>query len=274
MEDVNVAAYPLPETMPAVRVKPLAAGRLALMKGEERTGVNVPILGYLVEARDALVVVDCGLSSRWRGEVETHIAPDDSPAPGTRYQPELDGPALAEQLETLNLRPDRLLCTHLHLDHAGGATELGLTLEASQAELERLPRADADALGIPVRDLAGIATQPIELRDRPLGPFVRSAEIVPGLIAVDTAGHTPGSISFFCCLGAPNRSGVDRQRWGTWALVCGDAVYPKLDEPDSPAFHGMLRIRRMLEDWPGMAVLAGHDPGVLRAAAGGWLGAI
>jgi len=260
MDALEVAPYADPEVTPRVRVKPIAAGRLAVLAANVRSGVNIPILGYLVETPDALIAVDCGLAGRWAREPEVHEAPDDSPAPGTRYQPELEGPTFAEQVRALGLRPDRLVCTHLHLDHAGGAAELGLPLEAAAAELERLQRPDAHALGVPVEDLAGVSTKPIALDGPPFGACPRSAEVAPGIFALDTSGHTPGSISIFCCV-------------GPWGLICGDAVYPKLDEPESPAFRGALRIRRMLQDWPGMAIMAAHDPGVLRAAGDGWLGA-
>ena len=138
MDDLPVAPYDAIHELQPSRVMPIAAGRLAIMQGEQRTGVGIPILGYLLESPGELIVVDCGLSARWRGGGQVHLGPDDSPSPGTPYMPELDGPSLAEQVAEMGLKPDRVICTHLHEDHSSGAAALGLTLEASAVELERL----------------------------------------------------------------------------------------------------------------------------------------
>ena len=209
-------------------------------------------------------MVDGGLSARWAEGGEVHLGPDDSPSPGTPYVPELDGPPLAAQLAGLGIAPDRLVCTHLHEDHASGAAELGLRLEASVLELQRLATHDAASLGYPVEELRGVETRPIELDPgRPLGPFPATTELAAGVLAIDTAGHTPGSISVL----ARVDSGC--------ALICGDAVYPRMDLPDAPAFLGALRLRRALADVPDLRLYPGHDTVVLRsAAANGWLGTV
>lgn len=257
-----MASYDAIHELRPSRVMPILAGRLAVVQGERRTGVGIPILGFLVDTPEELVVVDTGLSARWRGSRVVHLGPDDSPAPGTPYMPELDGPTLAEQVAEMGLKPDRLVCTHLHEDHSSGAAALGLTLEASQAELERLIDPRAEALGYPVSELVGVPTRAVGLDGaEPLGPFLASTHLNPDLVAVDTAGHTPGSISLLACIGA------------VWILICGDAVYPRMDDPDAPAWKGMLRIARALQDLHGLRVMPGHDTTVLRAVQPGtWLG--
>ena len=114
-----------------------------------------------------------------------------------------------------------------------------------------------------VDELAEVPRRTIELDpSAPLGPFLASARINTDVIAVDTAGHTPGSISLVACLGA------------AWVLICGDAVYPRMDDPDGPAWRGMLRISRALADLPALRVLPAHDTTVLRAVDGdAWMGA-
>jgi len=243
---------------PHAQVRAYPAGRLALFEGERPTGVSIPIVAYVVRAGDLTMTVDAGLADRFREPVWEE-PPDDGPAPGMRYRPVLDGPSFAEQLAAEGLRPDRAVCTHLHLDHVGGARALGLAVEADQAEL-------AVALGghrpgYPDADLQGLEFAPIALDRGPLGPFERHTLLAPGMVAVSTPGHTPGSLSVFVCMGA------------TWGLLCGDAVYPRSEEPGSPAFHGMLRIRRALDETGGILVMPGHDTAILRACAGGtWLG--
>jgi glyoxylase-like metal-dependent hydrolase (beta-lactamase superfamily II) len=262
LEELAVAPYDAISELQPSRVMPVMAGRLAVVQGDRRTGVGIPILGYLVDTPSELVVVDCGLSTRWRGGGAVHLGPDDSPSPGTPYMPELAGPSLAEQVAAMGLMPDRLACTHLHHDHSSGASELGLTLEASAPELERLAGPGAEALGYPADELAGVPTRAVELDPKqPLGPFVASTHLNPDLIAVDTSGHTPGSISILACLGA------------AWVLICGDALYPRMDDHGAPAWRGMLRIARALQDLRGLRPLPGHDTSVLRAVEPGqWMG--
>jgi glyoxylase-like metal-dependent hydrolase (beta-lactamase superfamily II) len=176
--------------------------------------------------------------------------------------PELEGPSLAEQVAEMGLKPDRVICTHLHEDHGSGAAELGLPVEASAAEWARLEESDSESRGYPVDELAEVPRRTIDLDpSAPLGPFVASARINTDVIAVDTAGHTPGSISLVACLGA------------AWVLICGDAVYPRMDRPEAPAWRGMLRISRALADVPALSVLPAHDTTVLRAVDGdAWMG--
>jgi glyoxylase-like metal-dependent hydrolase (beta-lactamase superfamily II) len=262
LEELEIASYDAIHELRPSRLKPIVAGRLALVQGENRTGVGIPVLGYLLDTPNELVVVDTGLSARYRDGGAVHLGPDDSPSPGTPYLPELDGPTLAEQVAVMGLKPDRVVCTHLHEDHSSGAPELGLTLEASAAELERLADPRAEALGYPVEELAGLPTRAVALDPgQPFGPFVASTHLNPDLVALDTSGHTPGSISLLACLGA------------AWVLICGDAVYPRMDDSGAPAWQGMLRIARALQDLHGLRVMPGHDTTVLRAVEpGDWLG--
>jgi glyoxylase-like metal-dependent hydrolase (beta-lactamase superfamily II) len=176
-----------------------------------------------------------------------------------RYRSVLDGPTFAEQLAAEGVHLDFAVCTHLHVDHAGGARELGVPVHASSAEIATA--LGGVAPGYAAEDLQGLELVPVELDRGAVGPFPAHTELAPGLLALSTAGHTPGSITVVACLGA------------TWGLICGDAAYPPADQPESDAYLGMLRIRRALAEIGGTLVLAGHDTAVLRACAGGaWLG--
>ena len=240
------------------RVRAFPAGKLALFEGDRATGVSVPIVAYVLEVGDLLLAIDCGLAARWRDAAPDDVA-DEGPALGMRYRPVLDGPTFSEQLAAEGLRPVRTVCTHLHVDHAGGARDLGVPVEAT---VQEIAAALSDETGAyPVADLARVQFAPIRLDRGPVGPFPAHGVLAPGVLAISTTGHTAGSVSVFACLG------------GTWALICGDAAYPRADEPGSEAYQGMLRIRRMLDEIGGTLVLAGHDTAALRACAdGAWLG--
>lgn len=262
MEALDVAPYDAlwetGEPGPHARVRALPAGKLALYEGDRPTGVTVPIVAYVLRAGDMTLAIDSGLGARWRQAGPVGEVPDDGPAPGLRYRPVLDGPTFAEQLVAEGIHLDQAVCTHLHLDHAGGAGALGVPVGAAADELAA---ALGGGGGYPAEDLAGVEFTPILLDRGPVGPFPAHAVLAPGVLALSTTGHTVGSISIFACLGA------------TWALVCGDAAYPRAAEPQSDAYLGMLTIRRALAEIGGTLVLAGHDTTVLRACAGGaWLG--
>jgi len=243
---------------PQARIRAFPAGRLALFEGDRPTRVSIPIVAYVLQAGDLTLAIDSGLSERFRDSA-IEEPPDEGPDPGMRYRPVLDGPSFAEQLAAEGLHPNRAVCTHLHLDHAGGARALGLPVETSAAELSAALGGQGG--GYPAEDLGGVEFAPVALDRGPVGPFEEHALLAPGVLALSTPGHTPGSMSVFACLGR------------TWGLVCGDAVYPRAEEPESPAYRGLLRIRRALEEVGGTLVLAGHDTSVLRACAGGaWLG--
>jgi len=262
LDALEVAAYDPINNLRPCRLKPIPCGRLAIVQGGRRTGVGIPVLGYLLRTPDELIVVDCGLSPPPSGGGRVHLGPEDSPSPGTPYLPELDGPSLAEQVAAMGLKPDRVICTHLHEDHSSGAPDLGLPVEASTTEWARLDEPEAELMGYPVAELAGVQRRSIELDpSASLGPFVASARINADVIAVDTAGHTPGSISILACLGA------------AWVLICGDAVYPRMDQAESPAWRGMLRVSRALQDVRALRLLPAHDTTVLRAVEGdAWMG--
>ena len=255
MRGLDVAPYTALHALRPSRVWAFPGGRLALVSGGERSGVTVPILAYLLETDTTRILVDSGLEPRWRDAADVQEAPEDVPGAGSRYIPELDDESVAEQVR--GRYPDRFFCTHLHHDHSGGAAAVGLPLEVARPELDRALGADAAAQGYPVDLLRQLRLAPFDLDPgRPIGPFRASVELTPDVIAVDTSGHTPGSTSLLVRL----RGGL--------GLICGDAVYPLLDEPRSPAYLGMLRIRRALLDLDDLVILPGHDTAVLRAAGG------
>ncbi|MFN2465420.1 MAG: MBL fold metallo-hydrolase [Candidatus Dormibacteria bacterium] len=261
MDQLEVAGWDpvwqLGERGPQARVRAFPAGKLALFDGDRPTGVSIPIVAYVLRAGDLTMAIDNGLAARWRAPSDE--APDEGLSTGQRYRPVLDGPTFAERLATEGIIVDRAVCTHLHLDHAGGSRELGVPIEASADELAVALGGEVPAY--PAGDLAGVPMTPIHVDRGPVGPWPQYAELAPGVLAVATPGHTAGSISVLARLA------------GRWGLACGDAAYPPADAPDSEAYRGMLRIRRALGEVGGTLVLAGHDTAVLRACADGrWLG--
>jgi glyoxylase-like metal-dependent hydrolase (beta-lactamase superfamily II) len=98
----------------------------------------------------------------------------------------------------------RIVCTHAHPDHIGGARELA---EQTGAEVMLHP-GDIEALGVTLREAWTARDRGMLLAYFTRGPHaatpVRDGELIPalgGLRVVHTPGHTPGSI----CLYAPRQ---------------------------------------------------------------------
>lgn len=105
--------------------------------------------------------------------------------------------SLLEKINTLNLKPVRLINTHCHIDHILGnkfvADTFHLPLEIHKGELGMLER------GATVAAMYGISYQ----EPSPLpGQFIEEGdEINIGnsmLKAILTPGHSPASLSFYC----------------------------------------------------------------------------
>jgi glyoxylase-like metal-dependent hydrolase (beta-lactamase superfamily II) len=125
----------------------------------------------------------------------------------------------------------RIIITHSDLDHIGSLAALhkltGARTYASQVE------AGAIANGKPSRQIKPVGFSMRRLMFTLLGPFMKAkpfqvdelladGQVLPilgGLLVVDTAGHTPGHLSFF----AP----------GSGVLFCGDSMVT-----DEKGIHG------------------------------------
>jgi glyoxylase-like metal-dependent hydrolase (beta-lactamase superfamily II) len=117
------------------------------------------------------------------------------------------GPRIDREMRTHGLRLDalaRVVVTHGHPDHAGGARELaaeGIPILMHPADAENLKVTWRDVLGRPSRGRVFAAMTP----EPPNVVPIEDGEILPmlgGLEVVHTPGHTPGSV---CLYGARDR---------------------------------------------------------------------
>ncbi len=108
-----------------MKLVPLEVGRLesslAIITGEEAT-VTLPIISWLIEHRDGLVLFDTGLHADLQHDV-TRLG-----RAASSFVPDFTaGEELAAQLEANGYRPsdiDHIVFSHLHFDHAGGTVEI------------------------------------------------------------------------------------------------------------------------------------------------------
>jgi glyoxylase-like metal-dependent hydrolase (beta-lactamase superfamily II) len=133
------------------------------------------VLAHLV-VEPELSLIDCGFA-RSRGRIEKAMSEN--------------GHALADLA--------RVVCTHGHPDHAGGARELalaGIPVLIHPADGERLAITWREMLRRPSRGKFFAAMTPEPPQTFP----IEDGDVLPmlgGLRVVHTPGHTPGSVCFF-----------------------------------------------------------------------------
>ena len=111
-------------------------------------------------------------------------------------------PRIARAIEAAGRSMDelaRVICTHGHPDHAGGARELalaGIAILIHPADGERLSTTWRDALRHPSRGGIFAAMTP----EPPAIVSIEDGQVLPvlgGLEVVHTPGHTPGSVCLY-----------------------------------------------------------------------------
>jgi glyoxylase-like metal-dependent hydrolase (beta-lactamase superfamily II) len=182
---------------------------------DDATGhANLPVGSFVVHG-DRTVLIDAGI--------------------GPFATEGLVGGNLLDELGALGVRPtdiDVVAVSHLHLDHDGwiatrdaGPTFPNATVHVGRGDYERFVVSDPDDQYRMARHkkqaLAGLMDAGrIELVDG-------VTEIVPGVVAMPTPGHTPGHLAF-----------AIRDR-GERLLILGDSMYcpAQLTEMDLTAMH-------------------------------------
>jgi glyoxylase-like metal-dependent hydrolase (beta-lactamase superfamily II) len=165
---------PLVKGLPPDRIDALLAERF------ERDPLETSINAFLIEAGPRLLLVDTGA--------------------GQLFGPY--GGKLPASLAAAGYRPDQvtdILLTHIHTDHSGGLALNGrmvfpnATVHVGQADLDFFLNRDNTAKGLQPRHYdEAVSTVGLYVKAGKVKPFTRQSEILPGVTAIPTPGHTPG----------------------------------------------------------------------------------
>ncbi len=221
--------------------------------------IEAPILAYLIETRHGRILYDVGcdygkLSDSIR-RASYYENPDFPFGPPTMTEEQ----RLPNRLAQLGLLPtdvDVVFCGHLHFDHAGGLADLVHAEIHVHAEELTAAREPADAAYF-ADDFAG--------RDYRWRVQATEYDLVPGVRALETPGHTAGHMSLLIELpkGAP-------------IILTGDAadLTENLDEEVAPGLCwrdredlAVASIRRLkaLANATGAELWPNHDMNFFRA---------
>lgn len=158
-----------------------------LMEPDDRNRITVSLNCPLIRAGGKNILVDTGVGTKHPPKRQAIFA--------------LEAGRLVEQVRAAGLEPEQIdyvLLSHLHFDHAGGATYLARddTLRVTFPRAQHLvQRADWEEATHPSeRNAAGYFEQDIEplRRNGQLDLLDGDTEVVPGVRCRRTGGHTAG----------------------------------------------------------------------------------
>jgi glyoxylase-like metal-dependent hydrolase (beta-lactamase superfamily II) len=216
--------------------------------------LRLDVGAFVVAAGDHLVLIDAGtgLRSRWRG-------------PGGRS---ISGAGLARSLAGLGFAPadfTHIFLSHLHFDHIGWVSVDGepffpdAVVRCEQTELDHILSGERDESYFARNWGAAPAVEHLRPVMERIETWRNDERLLPGIEAIFTPGHTPGSCIF--------RIGDESAR----ALILGDVVHSpqELVDPDfrirgghdQPEAEASFALVCELIRHPGTYVSAPHFPG-------------
>ena len=236
--------------------------RLVNTLRDKRWTDPLPILAWLIEHPEGLIVVDTGETAR---TAEKGYFPAWHPyfRLGLRESVAAEQ-EIGPQIERLGFSTDDVrwvVLTHLHTDHAGGIAHFpDSELLVTRTELEHASGTLGKLRGyLPHRWPDWFSPTPVDLADTPFGPIGATQPLTAAgdIVLVSTPGHTPGHMSV--AIELPDQL----------VVLAGDASYTQqlmrdgtadgVTNDPATANATLTALRRLSESRPTL-YLPSHDP--------------
>ncbi len=264
------AAGPLPAARRTVRLttlrqRPRRVPSRILYERLSGAG-EISLQSFVIEHPEATILVDPAVAE----DVHTRVLPELQPLMRAVIRPPATTIPTLEALRESGLRPDLALCTHAHWDHVCGLLDLpDLPVVLHDVETDWAAAGELAPSGGVRRGLAHRPLHGFALTGPPVLTFEASHDLFGdgSIVAVDLAGHTPGSVGLLLATGdgpvlligdvAWHRRQVEHvhQRSGMPGCL--------VDEDREQTWRTLHRLHALP---PTVRVVPAHDPG----AAGPW----
>lgn len=228
--------------------------------------IKSPCLAYVVRHSDAgAILIDTGIHP----DASENLRQDFGTRMGLVFRNLRPAKVpYEEQLRELGVEPsevERVVMTHLHVDHTGGMRLLpNARFVCAREEWRAATRKGAAGKGFVARHLPPETRMELidfERQGEPHGPFPSTLDLLGdgSIRLVSTPGHTPGHMSVLL-----------QVEGGRQVLVVGDAVYtlrsireqilPLLTVSDELYLRSLRELKRFMESEPDAILVPSHDP--------------
>jgi glyoxylase-like metal-dependent hydrolase (beta-lactamase superfamily II) len=273
LEVLHTAEIPMPEAY-VFRVQGSRLSRLRAGLRTSRGLVRAPCLAFVVRHPSAgVILIDTGLHP----DALTKLRKDYGRAMGLFFRSlQPAGEPFDAQLRRRGIEPhevERVVMTHLHVDHTGGMRLLPNATFVSTPDEVQAARTRFAVIRGYVRHHLPPASR-FELVDfgasgRPFGRFAKAIDLLGdgSIRLICTAGHTPG-----------HQSVLLRLDDGRSVLLVGDAAYtlrsiseqilPLFTADDMASVQSLRELKAFSESEPDAILVPTHDPDAWRQLAG------
>ena len=154
---------------------------------------EICLQSFVIHHPDATILLDPAVPA----DVHGQVMPELQPALRRIVWPPASTIPTRDALAESGIRPDLALCTHAHWDHVSGLLDLpGLPVALHEDEIDWAATGELAPAGGVRRGLADRPLHGFALDGPPVLTFERSHDLFGdgSVVAVDLAGHTPGSV--------------------------------------------------------------------------------